>query len=251
MSPTERKCGLLSPLAASPQFRTTHWSVVRQAGGTTTPDVTLALEKLCRTYWLPLYAYIRRRGYGPEEAEDLTQEFFARLLAGDGLSGIDRSKGKFRSFLLAAVNNLLANEWDRANAAKRGGNLTLISFDDETAEGHYHLEPASAETPEKLFDRSCLRTLLSQALISLRAEFSAVGKAAQFEQLKGFLTEDTGDGEYSAVAEFLQMSTGAVAAAVCRMRRRYRELFRAEISRTVTTPVEVEEEIRHLLAALS
>ena len=242
--------GSLNQLPQTPahfaQFTTTHWSVVQAA-----PVSASALETLCCTYWYPLYAYVRRRGHSPEEAEDLTQEFFARLLASKDLSGVDRAKGKFRSFLLAALNHFLANEWDRATAAKRGGDPVLISLDDENAEVRYRMEPAVEVTPEKLFERSWARTLLAQALTRLRAEYAADGKTQQFEQIKRFLTEETGEGGYSSVAIQLNTSTGAVAVAVHRMRQRYRELVRHEIARTVTTPVELEDEIRHLLAALS
>ena len=228
------------------QFTTTHWSVVRAA-----PESASALETLCCTYWYPLYAYVRRRGHSPEEAEDLTQEFFARLLAGKDLSGVDRAKGKFRSFLLAALNHFLANEWDRATAAKRGGNQVLISLEDENAEERYRMEPVAGADPERLFERSWARTLLAQGLALLRAEYAADGKTRQFEQIRCFLTEEVGEGGYAGVAAQLNMSTGAVAVAVHRMRQRYRELVRHEIARTVTTPVELEEEIRHLFAALS
>src|SRR6266516_3176522 len=213
------------------QFTTTHWSVVGAA-----PESASALETLCCTYWYPLYAYIRRRGHSPEEAEDLTQGFFARLLASEDLSGVDRAKGKFRSFLLAALNHFLANEWDRATAAKRGGNQVLISLDDENAEERYRMEPAAEVAPEKLFERSWARTLLAQGLARLRAEYAADGKPQQFDQIRCFLTEETGEGGYAAVAARLNMSTGAVAVAVHRMRQRYRELVRQEIGRTVTTP---------------
>src|SRR5436189_3053257 len=228
------------------QFTTTHWSVVQAA-----PESTPALETLCCTYWYPLYAYVRRRGHSPEEAEDLTQEFFARLLAGKDLAGVDRAKGKFRSFLLAALNHFLANEWDRANAAKRGGNQVLLSLDDDNAEERYRMEPATEVSPEKLFERSWARTLLEQALARMRAEYVADSKTEQFEQIKCFLTEETGEGGYSSIAARLNTSTGAVAVAVHRMRQRYRELVRLEIARTLRTPVELEDEIRHLLAALS
>ena len=232
--------------APAAQFTTTHWSVVRAAS-----ESAPALETLCCTYWYPLYAYVRRRGYHPEEAEDLTQEFFARLLAGKDLAGVDRAKGKFRSFLLAALNHFLANEWDRATAAKRGGNQVLISLDDDNAEERYRREPADETTPEKLFERSWARTLLFEAMAGLRAEYAADGKAQQFEQIRCFLTEEAGAGSYEAVAAQLNTSTGAVAVAVHRMRQRYRELVRREIARTVTTPAELEDEIRHLLDALS
>jgi len=209
-----------------------------------------AWESIVRQYNSRIYNLAYRYTGKFDEAEDLTQEFFARLLAGKDLSGVDRAKGKFRSFLLAALNHFLANEWDRATAAKRGGNHVLISLDDDNAEERYRMEPAVEVTPEKLFERSWARTLLAQALTRLRAEYAADGKTQQFEQIKCFLTEETGEGGDASVAARLNTSTGAVAVAVHRMRHRYRELVRHEIARTVTTPVELEDEIRHLLAAL-
>ena len=215
------------------------------------PESAPALEALCCAYWYPLYVYVRRRGRSPEEAEDLTQGFFARLLAGKDLAGVNRAKGKFRSFLLAALNHFLANEWDRATAAKRGGNRPLISLDDPSAEERYRLEPATDITPEKLFERSWARALLAGALARLRAENAADGRTQQFEQIKCFLTEETGAGGYAEAAARLNMSTGAVAVAVHRLRQRYREIVRQEIAKTVTTPAELEDEVRHLLEALS
>jgi len=231
------------------QFAATRWTVVLTAGQTASPQAGRALEELCRAYWYPLYAYVRRRGYDVHEAEDLTQEFFARLLAKNYLADVDRAKGKFRSFLLASLKHFLANEWDRAHAAKRGGGQLFLSLDTKTAETRYLSEPADELTAEKLLERQWALALLDQVLDRLQAEFVADGKAAQFEQLKVFLTEGKGSTSYASVAAKLGTTEGAVKVAAHRLRRRYRELLREEISHTVATPAEVEEEIRHLFAA--
>ena len=192
---------------------------------------------------------MRRRGYEVHEAEDLTQEFFARLLAKNYLADVDRTKGKFRSFLLTSLKHFLANEWDRARAAKRGGGRPVLSLDTQTAETRYRSEPADELTPEKLLDRQWALALLDQVLGRLQAESVADGKGALFEQLKLFLTEGKGTTSYASVATRLETTEGAVKVAVHRLRRRYRELLREEISHTVATPAEIEEEIRHLFAA--
>ncbi|MBI5386538.1 MAG: sigma-70 family RNA polymerase sigma factor [Verrucomicrobia bacterium] len=232
------------------EFPTTHWSVIVQAGQHSTAEATAALEQLCRTYWYPLYAYVRRRGYGPEEAEDLTQEFFARLLQKEFLAGVAPDKGKFRSFLLASLNHFLANEWARAQTAKRGGGREWVSLDDTEYEHRYALEPASETTPEKLFERQWALTLLDQALQRLRQESVAAGKAAQFDRLKGFLSSEGSEPSYAGLAAEWQMTPNAVAAAVYRLRQRYRECVREEIAQTVAGPEELEEELRHLFGAL-
>ncbi len=231
-------------------FQTTHWSVVRRAGQRASRRSAEALEHLCRTYWFPLYAYVRRRGYEAPEAQDLTQEFFVRLLAKHYLTRADRSKGKFRSFLLTGLNRFLSNEGRRARAAKRGGGQPLLSLDDETAERRYALEPASQLTPERIYERHWALTLLDRALARLRAETLAGGRARQFEQLRGFLTTEAGETRYAAVAAELGMTTDAVGVAVHRLRQRYRELVREEIAQTVTSPAEVEQEIRWLFTAV-
>jgi RNA polymerase sigma-70 factor (ECF subfamily) len=229
---------------------TTHWSVVLAAGQGTSPQAAVALEQLCRLYWYPLYAYIRRRGCQIPEAQDLTQEFFARLLKDHWLAGVHPSKGKFRAFLLAALNHFLANEWNRSHAAKRGGGRPLISLDD-TAEARYALEPASDLTPEKVFERRWALTLFEQALARLQEEHRATSTGRHFECLKGFLSSEPSEGEYCRVGTQLEMTPGAVSAAVYRLRQRYRALVRDEIARTVSDPAEVDEEIRSLLAALA
>ncbi len=233
------------------QFAATRWTVVLSAGQAPSPQAGRALEELCRAYWYPLYAYVRRRGYDVQEAEDLTQEFFARLLAKNYLADVDRTKGRFRSFLLGSLKHFLANEWDRARAAKRGGGQPPLSLDTRTAETRYRSEPADELTPEKLLDRQWALALLDQVLARLQAEFVADGKGAQFSQLKLFLTEGKGTTSYAAVATKLQTTEGAVKVAVHRLRRRYRELLREEISHTVATPAEIDEEIRHLFAVFA
>ena len=243
----DRAGGFLDQAAA---FATTHWSVVICATQETSPQAKDAIEVLCRIYWFPLYAYVRRRGYDAEEAKDLTQEFFLRLLQKHYLAHADRSKGRFRSFLLSSLNHFLANDWRRAQAAKRGGGQLPISFDEASAETRYALEPRSDLSPERLYERQWALTLLDQALARLRDEFTALGQVRQFEQLKGFLTTGEAESTYAAVAAELGMTVGAVGMAVHRLRHRYRVLLTAEIAHTVASPAEVEEEIRWLFAAV-
>jgi len=233
------------------QFANTHWSVVLLAGQSASPLCQEALESLCRSYWYPLYAFLRRQGYPSADAKDLTQEFFAKLLEKGYLSAVDPAKGKFRSFLLKALKNFLANEWDRARAEKRGGKHTFISLDEQTAEGLYQLEPSSAASPEALYEQRWALTVLDQALQRLKAEHEAAGKAAQFEELQGYLSSEPAEGQYSGSAVRLNMSSGAVAVAVHRMRQRYGELLRKEVGRTVSTPAEISEEMRFIFSVFS
>ncbi len=237
--------------AAGQTFATTHWSVVLTAGHDSAPGAREALETLCRTYWYPLYAYIRRRGYGEQDAQDLTQGFFARLVEKNYLEAVGRQKGKFRSFLLAALNHFLSDEWDRARAEKRGGGQTFISLDDHTAEERYRLEPVDRMDAEKIYERRWALTLLEQVLRQLEAEFAATGKRPLFEQLKVFLLDEKGVGSYAESAARLEMTEVALRVAVHRLRQRYGELFRDEIAHTVARPDEIEEEVRHLLRVLS
>ena len=236
--------------ASSGHFTTTHWSVVlatRHEGG----KADAALETLCRAYWYPLYAFIRRRGYPPHEAQDLTQAFFARLLEKDYLHAVDRSKGKFRSFLLAALDHFLANEWRNARAKKRGGGAAFVSLNDTKAEQQYANLSGPDLPAEKLFERQWATTLLEQVLIKLRAEFVAAGKASLFEELKVFLTGEKRAMSYVELATKLQSTEAALKMAVRRLRQRYGELLRAEIASTVCRPEEVDEELQALFAALS
>jgi RNA polymerase sigma factor (sigma-70 family) len=232
-------------------FATTHWSVVLSAGQGPSTESDAALERLCRTYWWPLYAFVRRRGHEPPDAQDLTQEFFARLLAKDFLRAVDRSKGKFRSFLLAALEHFLANEWRRARSQKRGGGARLISLDDTSTENRYQQLPSSALPPERVFEQQWAMTLLAQAVSRLREEFVSAGKETLFSEIKIFLTGDKRAVSYAELASKLQTSEAALKMAVSRMKQRYGELLREEIGNTVSSPKEVEEELRALFAALS
>ena len=234
-----------------PAFVTTHWSLVVSAGRNDTTHARNALEKLCRAYWFPIYAFVRRQGHNPHDAQDLTQEFFARLLEKNQLAGADPVKGRFRSFLLAALKHFLANEWHKARAQKRGGGQVPIPIDASTAESKCGLDPADHLTAEKIYERRWALTLLDQVLHRLRDEYARDGKENLFEQLKPTLTEASRSVRYADIAAQLGASEGAVKVAVHRLRQRYREVLRAEISDSVASPGEVEDEIRNLFAALS
>lgn len=236
---------------ASPVFVTTHWSVVLTAGRSDTTRAHDALARLCQAYWHPLYAYVRRLGHAPSDAQDLTQEFFARLLAKNYLADADESRGRFRSFLLTALKHFLANEWDKARARKRGGGRLPVPIDFGSAETNCHFEPADITTPEKIFERRWALTLLEQVLRRLREEYVRAGREKLFEQLKPTLTETSRAVRYAEIATRLEMTEGAVKVAVHRLRLRYREVLRAEIADTVASPVEVEDELRNLFAALA
>jgi RNA polymerase sigma factor (sigma-70 family) len=241
----------LSNEAVSAQFTTTHWSIVWAARDEDSRQAANALAQLCQTYWYPLYAYVRRRGHDPHDAQDLTQEFFARLLERNFLKAVQRERGKFRWFLLSAVKRFLANEWNREHAAKRGGYQSLISLDEQTVEGRYRLEIVDSVTPEKLFDQSWAMTLLEHAQEQLRREYQATGRERIFDQLKIFLSGDRSSVSQATVGDRLGMSEGAVKVAVHRLRQRYRDCLREQIAQTVSTPVEVDEEIRQLFAVFS
>jgi RNA polymerase sigma-70 factor (ECF subfamily) len=237
--------------AGSPVFATTHWSVVLAAGRERSVQAQAALETLCRSYWYPLYAYIRRRGYGPADAQDLTQDFFARLLEKNYPAQADRAKGKFRSFLLLTLNHFLADEHDRNTAQKRGGGQDLISLDEKTTEERYRLEPAGALRPEKVFERRWAQTILDQALARLRTEFAQQGKAEIYEVLKAFEPGEQRGLSYAEAAVRLGVTESAVKSMIHRLRQRHRELVREEIAHTVSTAAEVDEELRHLIAVIS
>ncbi len=244
-------CGKRTEHGDDAQFRTTHWSVVLLAGGDQTAESAASLEKLCRTYWYPLYAFVRRQGYDPHEAQDLTQEFFCRFIESQALRSADPAKGKFRSFLIGALKNLLANEWDRTTRLKRGGGREIFSWDGLTPEERYLFEPAESTTPERQFDQQWARTLVAVALAKLRGECGLQGTDRRFEVLKVFLSGDPGGISYAEAARQLELSESAAKSAVHRLRQRYAELFRAEVAHTVNGPAEVEAEIRHLFTALS
>jgi RNA polymerase sigma-70 factor (ECF subfamily) len=235
------------------QFEATSWTNLLAARQSGSPGAEAALEKLCRTYWYPLYAHVRRRGFDAAQAEDMTQEFFYRILKENFLGAADRTKGKFRSFLLASLDNFLNEQRRQAGAQKRGGGRVLLSLDAGDAEQRYLHEPTADLSPEKQFTRRWFLTLHEEVLARLQAEATAAGagRAAQFERLKPFLTGDTGFGDYGQVAAELKLTPNAVAVAVHRLRTRCQELWREEIARTVASPEEVDGEIRHLRALFS
>ena len=221
------------------------------AGCRSTLQADVALEELCRTYWYPLYAYIRRRGYTTEDAEDLAQAFFARLLEKNYLEGLSSEKGKFRAFLLAALKHFLANEWDRANRQKRGGGATVLSLNWQIGDTRYQIDPADNLSPDKLYDRAWAVTLLERVITRLREESAADGKAKLFEQLKPSLMAGKSAISYAEAAASLDLTEGAVRVAVHRLRQRYRELLRLEIGQTLSNATQVEEELRALFSAFT
>jgi DNA-directed RNA polymerase specialized sigma24 family protein len=232
-------------------FATTHWTVVLAAGRRRTPQADVALEELCRTYWYPLYAYVRRQGHSKEDAEDLTQAFFARFLEKNYLEGLRSEKGRFRAFLLAALKHFLANEWDRANRQKRGGGVTTLSLDWQNADTRYKIDPADNLSPDKLYDRAWAVTLLERVITRLHDENAAEGKANLFEGLKPFLMLGKSAIPYAQAAVELDLSEGAARVAVHRLRRRYRELLREEIAQTLSLPEQVDDEMRALFSAFA
>lgn len=232
------------------RFEPTHWSVVLTAAGGDSPGAAEALAQLCRDYWYPLYAFVRRKGFAPHEAQDLTQDFFARLLEKNILKAADPAKGKFRSFLLGSMQNFLNNEWDRRLTEKRGGRAVTFSLDDTTAEDRYRLEPAHDLTPERIFERRWALTLLEKVHAQLKAEHAAEGKGPQFEVLQVYLSGEPKAGNYGESAARLGLNEGAVRVAVHRLRKRLGQLLKKEVNRTVADPKDVDEEIGHLLLAL-
>lgn len=232
------------------KFATTRWSMVLAAGRDGLGREA-ALARLCEDYWRPLYAHVRRSGRGPEEARDLTQEFFARLLEKGWLEGVEREGGTFRSFLLCALRRMLIDQIKHDTAAKRGGGTNPLSLDWATAEGGASFEPACGEeTPERAFDRRWALEVMHRALLRLRTEAEAARKADLFTALQPYLAAEPEAGDYERVGAALALSANAVAAAVRRLRLRYRELFRAEVAETLADPTRVDEELAHLLAAL-
>jgi RNA polymerase sigma factor (sigma-70 family) len=241
---------MFSPgIGAAGRFQTTSWSMVIAAAEQPAESAEAALAKLCQLYWYPVYAFARRRGNSEDDARDLTQAFFSRVLEKNYLKAADPARGRFRSFLLAAVRHFLANEWNREQAGKRGGGVLTIALDRETAEGRYCLEPATRETPEKVYERQWAQTLLDQVMASLREEYASGGRLDQFERLEPFLTA-TGGLPYTELARQWGNSEGAVKVAVHRIRKKYRMLLRQKIAETVASPAEIDDEIRFLLAAL-
>ncbi len=231
-------------------FATTHWSVVLAAGRRDAPQAEASLEKLCQTYWLPLYAYVRRRGYGEADAKDLTQGFFAWLLERHWLEQADQQRGRFRSFLLTTFNGFLANEWDKTQAQKRGGGRVLsLPFGD--ADARCRWEPADNVTPEQIFEWRWAVALLDAVMGRLGADYARQDKAQLFQELKPCLLGDRTAQPYASLASKLGMTEGSVKVAVHRLRQRYRQLLREEIANTVANREDVEEEMRHLFAVLA
>ncbi|MGP8198454.1 MAG: RNA polymerase sigma factor [Limisphaerales bacterium] len=237
-------------ISRQPEFAITRWSVVLAAGRSETTNAHAALEELCRVYWYPLYAYVRRRGHSPEDAQDLTQEFFARLLEHKWVARADRQRGRFRSFLLSAMSYFLSDEWDKARAQKRGGGVTPVPLQFDTAETRYGHEPADQVTPEQTYERRWALALLEEVLRKLRLEYEEAGRTELFTALHPCLVGERAGLPYKEVAAKLDMSEGAVKSAVHRLRGRYRELLRHEIAQTVAEPGEVDEELRHLFVVL-
>ncbi len=232
-------------------FPRTHWTVVLAAGGQTSLQSQAALETLCRTYWYPLYAFVRHHGYSHEDAQDIVQGFFARLLARKDLGAVEQERGRFRSFLLASLRHFLANERDRERAVKRGGGTPAIPLDEVLAEHQFTREPVNELTPEKLYERNWAWAVLEQVRNRLREEFGARDKSARFELLEKFLPGEESELTCAEVGVRLGLSEGTIKAEIHRLRHRYRALLRDEIAQTVATPGEVTEEIRHLLSVLS
>jgi len=231
------------------QFPTTRWTLVIAAGDPGRKEARSALVSLCENYWYPLYAFLRRRGYPPDVAQDHIQEFFMRVIEGRYLDRADPEKGRFRSFLLTSLKFFVADEGDRQRAHKRGGAL-VVPLEFSSGEERYKREPAHDETPERIFERRWALSVLDQVVEKLRSEFVQHGRPEHFERLKVFLLGQS-DAPYAALAQELKTSEGALKVAIHRLRKRYRELFRQEIADTVADPTEVESELRHLAAALT
>lgn len=238
-----------STAAGGDIFATTRWTVVLSAGQKSSPQAQRALEELCGAYWFPLYAYVRRRGHAKEDAEDLTQAFFAKFLEKNYLADLSAERGKFRAFLLASLKHFLANEWDKTQRQKRGGHATHFSLDGTAADTQFQIADPAASSPDKAFDREWALALLSQVIERLGAETEAHGRAAEFEQFKIFLTAGKGAQPYAEAAKKLGLEEGAVRVAVHRLRKRYRQLLRDEIAQTLIDPAQVDEEMQTLFGA--
>jgi len=230
-------------------FATTHWSVVLAASEADSQLAGQALERLCSSYWYPLYSYLRRWGQSPQDAQDLTQSFFVQLLDQKGLRTVNPSKGKFRSFLLASLKHYVANARDRAGALKRGGAVSFISWEEAGAEERHRQAESLSLPPDKAFDQTWATTLLEQVLAKLRADYVEAGQGGLFDALQVYLTGDKGAVPYAAMAARLNLGESALKMSIQRLRRRFGELLRAEVAHTVSTPAEIDEEIRALFAA--
>lgn len=232
-------------------FATTLWPLVFQAGAEKTTQAAAALEQLCGTYWYPLYAYVRRQGHSPENAQDLTQEFFAQMLDGKSIRFADQRRGRFRTFLLTALKNFLINEWKKANREKRGGGRQIVSLDAQQTESRFLSEATDGRTPDKAFDRRWAMILLERVLDRIEQEYSALGRGDAFAELKSSLTGEQNDSSYGEIGRRLGMSEANVKITVHRLRQRYREVLKEGIRETVDSSEAVDEEMRDLMAALS
>jgi RNA polymerase sigma-70 factor (ECF subfamily) len=241
---------LPEPAAGNRAFPTTRWSIVLTAGRTSSQDSRRALVSLCETYWSPLYAYVRRRVPDVNEAQDLTQEFFAELLEKNYVGAAVPARGRFRAFLLTAFKHFLSREWEKARAQKRGGGRVLLPLDFDSAESTLHIDPAGGLTPDQYYDQQWAITLLAQIMDRLEAEFDDDGKGRQFAELKDLLIGTLPDSNYAQAAARLNMTVPAIRKAASRLRKRYRELLREEIAQTVSDPGDVDDELRSLLATL-
>lgn len=233
------------------RFSTTQWSIVLAAGRQGSVEAQEALAELCSVYWYPVFAFVRRRGYEISEAEDLTQGFFTRLIEKGDLGDADQSRGRFRSFLRTACRNYLLNQHDRTVAIKRGGGRRMVPIDTASAESRYQRALAHEETPERVYDRQWCLTLLDRVLDTLRAEYVAGENGELFDRLRRFLTMDADAGAHSDAARELAMTPAAVKVAVHRLRRRYRDALRRHVEATVSSPAELDDEIRYLLKIVS
>ena len=240
-----------APPTAGAAFVTTHWSLVLKAGNPLSPESAVSLEKLCRDYWYPLYAYVRRQGRTAHEAQDLTQEFFSRLLESQALGDLHPDKGRFRSFLIASLNHFLANEWKHSQRQKRGGGHRHFSLDEKDAEGRYLHEPTDQFTPENAFERRWAETLLQSVLSRLRDEWEKNGTPRHFDEMKSFLIEGKDAPSFAEMALRLQVTEASLKWSVHQLRKRYGEIFHEEIARTVSGPDEIEDEIRHLFTVMA
>lgn len=240
----------MSNLPTPAVFQTTQWSVLAEAASSNSPGAEHALDELCRNYWYPLYAFVRRQGYPPDEAEDLTQEFFLHLFQKSVLTLASSSRGRFRTFLIHALKNFLANQWRRGQRQKRGGGRRILSFDVDAAEGRYRQEPVDGCTPEALYERKWAKALLNHVLDRLRDSFQAAGQSDRYEVFKTVLVPRADGTGYATLAARLGMREPAFKTAVSRFRQRYRELLRQEVAVLVDDPRDVDDEINHIIATL-
>jgi RNA polymerase sigma-70 factor (ECF subfamily) len=236
-------------LSLGEAFKTTHWSVVLSSGHDSESVARAALEELCRCYWFPLYAYVRRHGYTREDAQDLTQSFFARFLEHGYFARAERERGRFRTFLLTSLKRFLMEEWRRANRQKRGGNQTFVPFDAQAAEDRYSAEPRDELSPDLLYDLRWAGVLLERVVARLRKDYESTGRTAVYTKLQGFLWGRQAETSYAEMSEQLGMNAGAVKVAVHRLRQRFRDLLREEVANTVATQEQIDDELRHLLSA--